>query len=272
MFGRQEWPSAIHPGLHFVEYQQRSVATAQRLHRAEVLSMRQANARLRLYRLYDEGGKLLGAKFRLQSFDIVERNGFRFRQERPESFAPECIAHQRQRTASQTMECAFGIEKSGALGVRARKFDGGFDAFAAGTRKESLGQSPACAPAKLFTELPSPLRHVRLNHGRAGAFQLLAHGGNHRWMIVPHVVHTVAGEEIQNPSTVGGEEFTSQAALITNIHFEQVQKPDPLGIHMFGVKRAHCRINAAGNHSSFVSHEWCRRAFRQDIDCMRCGF
>ena len=48
---------------------------------------------------------------------------------------------------------------------------------------------------------------------------------------MPHIVHAVAGEKVQNASAVGGEQFRPDAALVAHIHFEQVQKAHPFWIN-----------------------------------------
>jgi hypothetical protein len=54
-------------------------------------------------------------------------------------------------------------------------------------------------------------------------------------MIVADVVNTVSGEEIENPPSVVGEQLHAHAALIADVHLQQVEQAYPLAVHSAGV-------------------------------------
>ena len=49
------------------------------------------------------------------------------------------------------------------------------------------------------------------------------------------VVDAVSRQEIENPMAVRGEQLRSHAPFITKIHFQQIEKPNPLRIHVLRV-------------------------------------
>lgn len=53
---------------------------------------------------------------------------------------------------------------------------------------------------------------------------------------MPDIVHAVAGKEIQNAISLGSRKFNSLAACIANVHFQESKEPDPLRIHMVGIR------------------------------------
>ena len=174
-------------------------------------------------RLDDESREAFAAEFLLQRVYVVKWNCFGLGQKRPETFPPEVISHERQGSASQAMERSVRIQQTVAPGVRARQLDGGLDAFTPGTRKESLGQLSACAPAQLLSQFSSCFGHMGLNHGRTTALQFFAKRRNDRGMVVPNIVNAVTGEKIENASSVRSEQFRPRATFITDIHLQQIQ-------------------------------------------------
>jgi len=56
--------------------------------------------------------ELPGGELFLQGRGVEERDGFRARQQRPEAFPPEGIAHQRKRPAGEPVKRAFGIQQA----------------------------------------------------------------------------------------------------------------------------------------------------------------
>ena len=71
------------------------------------------------------------------------------------------------------METVRGIQNARALGVRAREFDDGFDALAAGAGEKRLRDASAGAGAKLFRKMSGEARNVALQHRRTCEIQLL---------------------------------------------------------------------------------------------------
>jgi len=93
----------------------------------------------------------------------------------------------------------------------------------------------AGARRKALRQLRRQPRHVALQHGRPFAIQFFLERGDNGRMVVPDVMHAVAGEEIENAPAVRGEEFAARTALVARIHLQQVKQPNPLRIHVFGV-------------------------------------
>jgi hypothetical protein len=89
-----------------------------------------------------------------------------------------------------------------------------------------------------------------LNHRRARKIELFAKRVNHGGMVVAYIVNAISGEEIEDAPPVISEQFGTRAALVSDIHFQQVEQPDPLRIYVFGVESTYRRTNAACNHST----------------------
>ena len=70
--------------------------------------------------------------------------------------------------------------------------------------------------------------------------QFILNGLNHRGMIVPQVVNTIAGKKIEDPAAVVGEKLGSFAARVARVHLENIQQTRPLGIHAIPVKLVGC--------------------------------
>jgi hypothetical protein len=47
-------------------------------------------------------------------------------------------------------------------------------------------------------------------------------------MIVAHIVNTVSREEVEDAPSVRSEQFRANAALIADIHLQQVEQTNPL--------------------------------------------
>jgi hypothetical protein len=52
---------------------------------------------------------------------------------------------------------------------------------------------------------------------------------------VTDIVNAVAGKEVENAPSILYEEFRSQAALIADVHLQQIKQPHPFRIHILGV-------------------------------------
>ena len=233
----QESSGAAHSGLHLIQHEQRSVAAAQRLRCLKILRRGHPDSAFRLDRLHDEGRELLGGELFLEGVDVEERDGFRAREQGAEAFPPELIAHQRKRPAGEPVKRAFGIQQAGAPGGGARELDDGFDALAARTGEKHALQTAAGARRQALRQFRRQPGHVALQHGRPLAIQFFLERGNNGRMVVPDVMHAIAGEEIENAPSVRGEEFAARTALVGHIHLQQVEQANPLRIHMFSVQR-----------------------------------
>ena len=57
-------------------------------------------------------------------------------------------------------------------------------------------------------------------------------------MIVADIVNAVAGKKIQDPPAFGCEKLYAGATLVGLVHLEEVEKSDPLRIHVLGIFNA----------------------------------
>ncbi len=184
-------------------------------------------------------------QFRLQSRNVAERHGGAVGKERSESLSPEVIAHERKRAHRESVKGAFGVKKPVASCVGPGKLHGSLYAFTAGAAKENLRESASRTGAKLRRQLPGKIGNVTLNHRRPFPAQFVFERFDHRRVVVPRIVNTIAGQKIQNRATVVGLEPRSPASRVANIHPQYVQQPHPLRVHAIAVKRL--RVIAAGN-------------------------
>ncbi len=49
------------------------------------------------------------------------------------------------------------------------------------------------------------------------------------------VVHAISREEVQDGPSVAGLQLYAAATLVLNVHFEQIQQPDPLRVYVRSV-------------------------------------
>ncbi len=90
-------------------------------------------------------------------------------------------------------------------------------------------------------------------------------------MVVPDVVHAVTRQKIENAPAICGEQFAAQAALVADIHFQQIQQPDPQRIDMFGIKRAYRRINGTCHHLGPLHRTHAAEVLVRPESCMHHG-
>ena len=133
------------------------------------------------------------------------------------------------------MEGAVAREQSNAAGVRSRELDSGFDTFASRTREEHLGEHAARQLAKSLRQFARQFGDVTLQHYRPRLVQFIFEGGHDRWVIVARIMDRVAGKKIEDSKAVRGEQFRSHAAFIAEVHFEQAEQLDPVGIHVVSI-------------------------------------
>ena len=147
------------------------------------------------------------------------------------------------------MKCAVRIQQTGPGGVRPGKLDRRFYAFAARAAEESLSEPSTGALAKLPAQLAREFCHMRLNHRRPVALQLLTDRRNHRGMVMACVVNAIAREKVEDASAIVGKELASETSPVANVHLQQVQQSHPLRIDVFRVKFADRASDGASNHS-----------------------
>ncbi len=198
MVRRQKRSGAVHAGLHFVENKERSVVPAQRLRGGKVVGIRNPYAALGLHGLDEECGVAPGGELLFQSFEVPERHRVGLGKERAKSTAPVLAIHERQRATGQTMKSTVRVEQTRAPGVGARELDGGFDAFAPRAGEKYLCQPPSGALTKAFRQFARQFGDMALQHDRTALFQFISDGCQHIGMIVPHIVHAVSGEKIED--------------------------------------------------------------------------
>jgi hypothetical protein len=76
---------------------------------------------------------------------------------------------------------------------------------------------------------------MALQHDGLEAVQLSMQRSDNGRMVVAKVLYAVPGKKIQDAITVFGKQFSAFATGVANVHLEQIQEPDPLGIHVVGV-------------------------------------
>ena len=243
VMGGEKRAAAVHAGLHFVQHEESAVAPAEFLRGEKIGWVGNAHAAFGLHRLHDEGSELVGGEMLVELIEIAECDALSSAQHGAEAVTPERIAHQGECAAGEPMESAIGEKQAGAVGMGARELDRGLHAFTAG-----IGEVYALEPAT--GELDQPLRelggamwNVALQHGGAGALQLILDGGDDGGMVVTGVVHAVAGEEIENAASIGGEEFRGGTAFVLHVHLQNVEQFYPLRVDVVGiesVKRRNC--------------------------------
>src|ERR1700676_55127 len=97
---------------------------------------------------------------------------------------------------------------------RPREFDCGLHSLAAATAEEHFAQLTARKVAKPARKLPGEFRHMTLQHGWTATVHFLFQHLDYIGMIVTDVVNAVAGEIVENASSVSGEELGSKAPII----------------------------------------------------------
>ena len=75
MMCREKRPGAVHPGLNFVQREQRAVTPAERLRAPQVVRIWNADSRLGLHRLHDEGRIAFTFKLFLKRTQVSEWHG-----------------------------------------------------------------------------------------------------------------------------------------------------------------------------------------------------
>src|SRR5882724_4383212 len=109
---------------------------------------------------------------------------------------------------------------------------------------------------------------MALKHRRAALVQLVFKGLHNIRMVVTSVVHAIAGKKIQKAAAVFSEQFAASATLVTDIHAENVQQGDPLGIHILFVRTVH---RAGGRQLRSLSCHKVMDAPRLNIDAFGAG-
>ena len=134
------------------------------------------------------------------------------------------------------MEPARGAKNAWAFGMGAREFDGCLDAFAAGAAEERLVDAAPGEPAKPRGEPPGQPGHVRLQHGGSALVEFVFQRGDDARVIMPGIVDAIAGVEIEDDAAVRGKKLGAFAAVIGDIHIENVEQLHPLGIDVLLVE------------------------------------
>ncbi len=225
-----EGSGAADSGLHLVEYEERAVFFAERLDGCQVVGRRRNDAGLALERLEDDGGDLVLAEGGIERGEIAEGNLVGLWEQRTESFLPEVVAHQGERSAGKAVEGAFGVDDAVAAGEDAGELDDGFDALAAGAAEEGLGEVRTGERGEALRKSAGGVGDVALQHGGAGGLQLANERIDDIGVIVPGVVDAVAGEKVEDDATVVGVELGAGAAAIVNIHTQKTEQTNPLRI------------------------------------------
>ena len=101
--------------------------------------------------------------------------------------------------------------------------------------EKRFGQPAARPRTQFLRQFAGKIRNVRLNHRRATAFQFALQCLHHRRMIVTDIVNAVSRKKIEDAPSILGEQFHSQAALITDIHLQQIKKPHPFRVYPLGI-------------------------------------
>src|SRR5260370_20663290 len=84
---------------------------------------------------------------------------------------------------------------------------------------------------------------MSLNHRWTAAPQFALQCAHYNRMVMADVVNAVSREEVENPPAVIGKEFQSHAALVADVHLQQVEKPHPFRVHPSGIAlRRACRL------------------------------
>src|ERR1039457_5461162 len=136
---REESSGSIHPGLDFIQHEQRAIAATQRLRVFQIVCRRQYYTGLGLNRFHHECRESLGGQLLREFIEIAEWDRLRVWKQRAKFRGPEWIIHQRKRPAGESMEAPASVNDAGPAGVGARKLDHRIDAFAPRTAKEDLG-------------------------------------------------------------------------------------------------------------------------------------
>src|ERR1700747_2153582 len=112
------------------------------------------------------------------------------------------------------MKTVLGVENPGAAAVSPRKLNRRFYTFAAAAPEVNFFQPPAGQLAQTAGELPGNFRHVALQHCRAALVHFVFQRLNHVRMVVPDIVDAVAGQKIQNATTVLGVKLATKESII----------------------------------------------------------
>jgi hypothetical protein len=128
------------------------------------------------------------------------------------------------------------VDHSGAPGASSRKLDHRFDTFASGAAEKTFLQPPAASLAQLRRKLARQFWDVALQHRRTEPRKFRLQGTYYARMIVPRVVNAIPGKEIQNATAVISKQLDALAALVSDIHLQQVKQIHPLGIYVPAVK------------------------------------
>src|SRR5207302_5562157 len=136
----------------------------------------------------------------------------------------------------------FGGEYAGAPRMRPREFDCGFHAFTSRRSEEDLRETATGTFTQLLSQFSGKIRNMRLNHCRTAALQFALQRADYIRMVMADVVNAVSGEEVENPPAVIGKEFHSHAALIADVHLQQVEKAHPFRVHSPGIAVRHATL------------------------------
>jgi hypothetical protein len=140
MMRRKEWSGAVKSGLHFIQHEQSAIAPAQGLRLFQVFTVGDTHSGLNLYRLHDESSKAFGRKLGRKLLRCAKGDHLDVRKHRTESILPERIRHERECSASESMEGALGRKHRDATGMGPGEFDRCLDSLAAGTGEERFGE------------------------------------------------------------------------------------------------------------------------------------
>src|ERR1700681_250481 len=112
------------------------------------------------------------------------------------------------------MKTAFRINNSSAASGGSRKLDCRLHTLAAAAAEGNFFQFPARQLTQAPRQFAGDLRHMALQHRRTTPIHFVLQRLNDVWMVVPAVVNAVAGQEVQDATTVLREQLAAETALI----------------------------------------------------------
>jgi hypothetical protein len=130
-----------------------------------------------------------------------------------------------------------GSQYPGPVSMRTRKLDGRFHTLASRRSKEGLPQPSARSRTQPFGEFSGEIGYMTLNHRWTAARQFSLQCFHYIRMIVSHIVYAIARQEIHDPAAVRRKQLGSNAPLVSYVHLEQPEEPNPLRIDTLRVPR-----------------------------------